>query len=422
MSDSEGDQSDDDFVSIEIDPQNIEPKIVNGLVTVDLSNYDVISKFPRFANNIQVIRMSTSALKDISGQGSKIPDEFCQMKCLKELFLFGDAVQDDSEEGLSCLPSHFGNLKSLEVLNLEHNSFSEFPEQICDLINLKKLYLNGCGLTYISPKINKLYNLLEADLSDNDFSSGLCKELFDLPKLKDLYLMNCSLSKLPEEIGNLQVLEGLRLIDNKLTEFPEQLYTMKYLKKLTASKNKISKLSPNIIGLQSLKVLLLGENNLTFLPNEISKLPFLQVLNVFGNKLTCLPESVIELEPFLQVNFHENHYLHKPPLSVCAKGIDSIKGFFKSMAKSDKLHSNRIKIVMLGESGAGKTFLTHALVNCKACETETNDSTIGVEMHHCPFGEDKLEACIVDCAGQRRYQLTHPFFLSEGRLIYSYNK
>jgi hypothetical protein len=282
-------------------------------------------------------------------------------------------------------------------------------------VNLKKLYLNGCGLTSISTGVSRLLNLVEADLSQNDFSGGLPKELFDLPRLKDLYLIECNLNHLPPEIGKLQQLEGLRLNDNLLEELPDELFTLKYLKKLSVTNNKLSKLSPKIINLQDLKVLLLKENNLKVLPDEISKLMHLQVVNVFDNKLTCLPDSITEMDSSLQFVIYGNEYLQKPPLSICTKGMDSIKGYFESMSKSRSVHSNRIKIVMLGEAGAGKTCLTKALVNCMATDQSDDESTIGVEMHHWPIEPDGLEACIVDLAGQRRYQLTHPFFLSEGQ-------
>lgn len=406
------DQSDDEFTNIRLAPDNVIAKIVNGRMTADLSNFDVIPKFPHFTNNLQVMRMCTAGLEDIPGESSKVPNSFCQIRALEELFLYGD--YDHPEIGLSNLPTNFGNLGNLEVLNLEHNHFDEFPKQLFQLQNLKKLYLNACGLVSVPPGIIHIYNLLELDLSDNDFSSGLCNELFALPKLRDLYLMNCHLNKLPDVTGNLVGLEGLRVNNNFLTEFPDSLYTLKHLKKLSASNNQISKLSPDIVGLQALEHLVIANNELTSLPSTISKLPFLKCLNVFGNRLTCLPDSIVELDSSVKIVIHGNYFLHKPPLSICTEGIDSIKGFFTSLAKTDTIHSNRIKIVMLGESEAGKTHLTHALVNCKACETDFNDSTIGVEMHSCKIGEEGLEACIVDCAGQRRYQLTHPFFLSEG--------
>lgn len=360
--------------------------------------------------------MPSHSLEDIPGEDSKIPNSFCSMKYLKKLCLFGDNLRI---AGLTCLPRDFGRLQSLEELNLQHNSFSMFPEQICKLQNLKKLYLNSCGLTSISTNISSLVNLMEADFSQNDFSGGLPKQLFDLPRLKDLYLIECKLDRLPPEIGNLRQLEGIRLNDNFLEEFPDEFFNLIHLKKLSANNNKISKLSSKTKNLQDLRVLLLKENNLKFLPEEISKLLNLQVVNVFYNKLTCLPETITEMESSMQLVVHGNEYLQKPPLSVCTKGIQSIKGYLESMKQDRPVHSNRIKIVMFGEAGAGKTCLTKALVRSQATDCSEDDSTIGVEMHHWRIEADGLEACIVDLAGQRRYQHTHPFFLSEGQCINS---
>ncbi|XP_031556682.1 malignant fibrous histiocytoma-amplified sequence 1 homolog isoform X2 [Actinia tenebrosa] len=411
---SESDEE-NDFVIVKDPNSKPEARTINGLVTADLTNYDLVTYFPDFTsiNNLQVIRMPSHSLEDIPGEDCKIPNSFCNMKYLKKLCLFGD---NHRISGLTCLPRDFGQLQSLTELNLQHNSFSVFPEQICQLKNLEKLYLNSCGLTSISTNISSLINLLEADFSQNDFSGGLPEQLFDLPRLKDLYLIECKLDHLPPKIGNLRQLEGIRLNDNFLEEFPDEVFNLIHLKKLSANNNRISKLSPKVIQLQELRVLLLKENNLKYLPEEISKILSLQVVNVFDNKLTCLPETITEMDSSVQFVVHGNEYLQRPPLSIGKEGIDSIKGYLESMKKERPVHSNRMMIVMFGEAGAGKTCLTKALVKSKATDWSEDDSTVGVEMHHWKIEPDGLEACIVDLAGQRRYQHTHPFFLSEEAL------
>ncbi|XP_048576951.1 malignant fibrous histiocytoma-amplified sequence 1 homolog isoform X2 [Nematostella vectensis] len=411
----------EEFMMVNIAPKEVTPMVINGQVTADYSRYDIVSTFPNFmsVNNLQVIRMPTTDLE-------YIPEEFCNMKCLKELSLFGDGIR---QSGLTFLPEKFANLKSLQVLNLEQNQFENFPLQICELINLEKLYLNACGLTLVPQSIINLVHLSDIDLSSNDLSlNGLPNEFFQLPKLKQLYLNDCQLKTLPSDIGLLRTLEGLQLNDNFLKTFPDELYSLRHLKKISAKNNCLICLSSRIIELQSLEKLLLMENNITVLPAEIAKLPNLQFVNVFDNKLTRLPESLTDLGSTTRIVVRGNNHLQMPPLDVCNKGMNSIRGFFESMKKSRPVHSKRMKLVLLGESGAGKTSCAHGLVECEAINQTLNDSTVGVVIRNWQVEPDGLEVQVVDCAGQRRYQLTHPFFLSEGALhllvinLHSYKK
>ena len=113
-----------------------------------------------------------------------------------------------------------------------------------------------------------------------------------------------------------------------------------------------------------------------------------------------------------------NNNLRFPPLDVCSRGLDSIKGYFESLATIDTqaVHSQRLKVVLLGEAGAGKSSLAYALVESKelAYPDDQACSTVGVDFYTWRPVLEGVEFHIVDCAGQRRYQLTHPFFLSSG--------
>lgn len=74
---------------------------------------------------------------------------------------------------------------------------------------------------------------------------------------------------------------------------------------------------------------------------------------------------------------------------------------------------------MLGESMAGKTSLVSALIKGESTEIDADDRTFGVVFYNWkPEPEvDDLELLIVDCAGQKKYQMTHQLLLSEGIFI-----
>ena len=62
-----------------------------------------------------------------------IPKGICNLKNLKELWLY--------ENQIKTLPKNIGNLKKLRTLNLNDNQIKTIPENIRNLKNLKGLYL-----------------------------------------------------------------------------------------------------------------------------------------------------------------------------------------------------------------------------------------------------------------------------------------
>ena len=65
---------------------------------------------------------------------------------------------------------------------------------------------------------------------------------------------------------------------------------------------------------------------------------------------------------------------------------------------------------------AGKTSLVNVLMKGLSSEIKEEDRTFGVTFYHWKPEPlvDELELMVIDCAGQRKYQMTHQLFLSEG--------
>ena len=327
-----------------------------------------------------------------------------------------------SEPFLYLTLEQFGRFSLLEELHLAGNHFEAFPLPICQLCGLKKLYMNNCTLTKIPQQLNNMSCLAVVDFSYNNLGNpdSLPEEFFNLPNLKDLYLIDCQLKELPLAIGNLRSLEGLRVGRNNLSSLPEELYNLTNLTKLDAHRNNISELSPRIGQLCNLKLLIIMENKLTTLPDEIKNLQSCKHINLFDNKLTCLPRAIIEMPALGSLIVDGNNNLRRPPIDACRGGLSSIRGYFESLdaVNSEAVHSQRLKLVLLGEAGAGKSSLAHALVHATALTFPDGQphSTVGVDFHTWRPDPNGVEFYIIDFAGQRKYQLTHPFFLSPGKL------
>lgn len=410
-----------EFEVINMPPKELPVTNENGTTTVDLMGYDPLTpdEFPDFSSvqGLQDLRFFSNYLKEI-------PDGFCEAKQLRTLIMSCSPIKPDN--GLLRLPTQFSCFSQLEELHLVGNHFESFPMPICELKNVKKLYMDNCTLTKIPKEIENMSSLAVVDLSYNSLGDpdSLPKELFHLPNIKDLYLIDCQLNELPPEIGELKNLEGLRIGKNNLTSLPDKLFNLVNLRKLSAERNKISELSPKIGQLSALVFLLIMENRLTTLPDEIKNLKNCKHVNLFDNKLTCLPRSIIDMPVLESLIVDGNNNLRSPPLDVCTRGLDSIRGYFESLASVDTqaVHSQRLKVVLLGESGAGKSSLAYALVHAKALIHPDREphSTVGVDFYTWRPVLGGVEFHIVDCAGQRRYQLTHPFFLSSGKDLCSF--
>ena len=87
--------------------------------------------------------------------------------------------------------------------------------------------------------------------------------------LKELYLSNNQIKKLPKEISRLKNLKYLSLFDNQIEELFSKIWNLKKLETLDLSYNKIKKLPKEIGNLKNLKVLNLSYNQIKKLPKEI---------------------------------------------------------------------------------------------------------------------------------------------------------
>jgi len=256
------------------------------------------------------------------------------------------------------------------------NRLDEYPS-IQSLIHLKKLYLQGDGITSF-PKVipDKFVELEYLNLSGNKISS-LPENVGNLIKLDTLLLSNNQegkvLVELPQSFGDLESLSYLDISSMGLTNLPDSFGNLNNLKYLNLEGTVLSKLPDsfgNLIKLETFRGPELEQNipdsfsnltNLSFcffyilnsvstvtLPDDFGNLKNLQTLWVFADlenipisfgKLINLKDLSIGSKENLPDNFGELRSLEKLNLS----------GDFKSLPDSFTKLTNLIHLRIVGE-------------------------------------------------------------------------
>ena len=110
-------------------------------------------------------------------------------------------------------------------ISLNHNNINLVPPSIGELSNLRSLRLAHNRIINLPPTIGPARPPLPAQLFLRGARSRARPSVVvplagDLKKLKGLYLDFNKLSRLPEEIGGLTLLEDFNLEDNVLVRLP----------------------------------------------------------------------------------------------------------------------------------------------------------------------------------------------------------
>ena len=358
-----------------------------------------------------------------------------QLKKLKKLNI--------SHCGLKKTPHGLGDCISLEELNLDANSLSENQFSIPHLKNLKRLFLSSSDLKKAPDGLENCTSLEVLDLRNNN---SLCENLFSIPQLKNLKRLNilsCGLKKAPDGLENCTSLEVLDLsYNNSLCENPFLIPQLKNLKILNILDCGLKKAPDGLGNCTSLETLDLSHNNklgeenhvlpmlkklrslnvcncgLNFVPNVVCDLPNIEYLDMSSNKLKELPERFTNL---IEKNVHfdlKYNKLGKPPQVICDNG-NAILKYFESIAKYGEAHSRRLRMIVLGNTNAGKTSLVNGLLMQKEGLTGKEERTEGIEIRKWyPDPENKdLELEIWDFGGHMEYQSVSHYFLEEHSLF-----
>ena len=160
---------------------------------------------------------------------------------------------------------------------------TEFPIELLQCKNLRKLNLSHNQINIIPKEISKLKYLRNLDISHNRIKilySGIC----NLPFLEVFIANNNNLKKFPEQIGLLQKLKKLSLASNQLDALPDSIYTLHSLTHLDISANKFQEFPYQIFSNKTITHLWLGKNIFNEFSSHgmVKELPNLKFLYCFS--------------------------------------------------------------------------------------------------------------------------------------------
>jgi small GTP-binding protein len=345
---------------------------------------------------IKNVRESKNTQLDLSNCSLKeIPGEVFELTHLVVLKLGNYSTVNVNQ--IKEIPPKISRLKKLQILELRRNLLSDLPKEISRLKNLQKLDLIENNLSKLTEGISKLQNLEELYLIQNQLSE-LPPGVFQLKSLEGLYLGNNKLEELPVEIGYLKNLRELYLNDNLLKEIPLEIGQLENLQELNLNNNRLKKVPPEISQLKNIRKLNLGANQLIELPREIFRLKNLQNLDLSGNK-----------------------FLKAPPPEIVKQSIGAVKNYFEELEKGGTEYWSEANLVLVGDSGVGKTTLAKAL-SLPKFELETESKTEGIKITPWFLSKNELDKKrdfrlnIWNFGGKEIYRAVHQIFMPKHSL------
>jgi internalin A len=250
-------------------------------------------------------------------------------------------------------------------------------------------------------------------MKDYESLEGLINKNIDLVRIhgwQHLNLRNCGLERIPTEVFDFTELVLLDLGNDQYCE--------------EENKNRITLIPDDIAKLKKLATLIVSNNKISHISESISELRNLKSLDLSNNKLVELSDKIANMSSLIKLNLADNPFDMLPP-EIIARGIDSIRNFFKELEEKDFLYE--VKLIVVGEGRVGKTCLSQALISNDYVLSD-EESTEGININRWVIPQSEISVInpkiqrdfqinIWDFGGQEIYHSTHQFFLTK-RSIY----
>jgi len=349
----------------------------------------------------------------------RVPDFVTKFDQLVELHIDHNRLDDKG------LPLDMSALVSLRLLSASHNRITKFPAALSTIPQLEHLILRDNRIRTLMPAENlqsfkeKLLNGLGKSLKTLDLAIN------ELEGSLDANFCECFLD-----------IEQISLHTNVITELPDCFKKMEKLRVLNANGNlnllvpplSVVRDGPDAVRAFFTSLQSDGEWQRNGSPNRSRSASLVKL-----EPSQALQDNSPDVQGFLSsVSLSSVEQKDEPSESLHALGKEGTPqaSSFGSVATLERIGSARsgatadegpppkkrnFKVVVLGNSSAGKSSMILTLVNGTAQVTAKEDRTFGVDISKFELetGEDETQSLTIwDFAGQDVYYRSHQLFLS----------
>jgi small GTP-binding protein len=374
------------------------PKDLTNLTELDLSINQITDiSFLKDLTNLTELDLSSNQITDYSFLKN--------LTSLTYLDLSSNKITDIS---------FLKNLTTLTALGLSSNQITDYSF-LKDLTSLTYLDLSSNKITDIS-FLKDLTNLTKLDLSRNQIT-----DYSFLKDLTSLTYLDLSSNKITDIsfLKDLTNLTELDLIFNKITDI-SFLKDLTNLTKLDLSRNQITDIS-FLKDLTNLTELDLSNNEITDI-SFLKDLTNLTTLYLRYNQIKIFPKELLNINLTIKLKddyeggiILENNPLKSPPIEIVDIGKEAMVEYFDA-CEEGKEELNELKVIFIGDGGAGKTSLIKQIFDDGFDKNESMTHGINIRDRRIDIDGKRIKTHFWDFGGQEMMHSTHQFFLSNRSL------
>lgn len=217
--------------------------------------YDVETMLGYFyySEEVFLCRAAKSSKLHIQSSSLSFPRIIRGFKWLEELSLL--------QSILAQIPEEVTNLVNLKRLMIKLPLCNQLPLSIAKLKNLELLHIEGTMINLLNDGVFELVNLKELYMNNNFWFDNIPKSISRLRELEVITIRLGSKYEMTQLMNNRDKSEAVSVYDLRITEIPEELTFLPKLKKLSLEGHNIKTVPASLFEMESLEEVNLLHNN-----------------------------------------------------------------------------------------------------------------------------------------------------------------